>query len=84
MLNAVATINQFAASDETSTGLLLGSLTLVACLLTIILAMTSPEIADSIALLGTMERRGGPCVRGVRPPDKHHGFCRHGVLSRRR
>jgi hypothetical protein len=54
MLNAVATTNQFAASEETSTGLLLGSLTLVACLLTIILAMTSPEIADSIALPGTM------------------------------
>lgn len=54
MLNAVATKSQFAISDENSTVILLGSLTLIICLLNIILAMTNPEIAASIALLGAM------------------------------
>ena len=54
MLNAVAATNRFATSDESSTGILLGSLTLIACLLTIIIAMTNSAIADSIALLGMM------------------------------
>lgn len=54
MLNTIATTNQFAASDETSTGILLGLLTLIACLLNVILAVTNPAIAESIALMGTM------------------------------
>ena len=54
MFNDVAISNRLATSDENSTGVLLGSLTLIVCLLNIIVAMTNPEIAASIALLGTM------------------------------
>jgi hypothetical protein len=52
MFNGIATTNQFATSDENSTGILLGSLTLIAWLLTIMIAMTNSAVADSIALLG--------------------------------
>jgi len=54
MLNAVATTNQFFASEEFSTGLLFGSLTLIACLINIILVMINPDIADSVAMMAVM------------------------------
>lgn len=54
MLNAVATANQFVTSEEFSTGLLLGSLTLIACLVSIILVMINPDIAASVAMMAMM------------------------------
>ena len=54
MLNAIATRNQIATSDENSTALLLGLLTLIACLLNVIAALTNPGIAAAVALMGTV------------------------------
>ena len=51
MLNAIAKTNEIDTSDDNSTTIMLGSLTLIACLLNVIIVMTNPEIAASIALL---------------------------------